>query len=536
MNRTTPAVTPPRWPLGLRAWGALWALVACAAVALPWLTPWSSGPTPNALPWLVSMAGGLVAVGAYRAWAAMATGDALGSAPHYLFVAWLCAALLSSLVGLIQYFGLSASLSPWVNFSRAGEAFGNLRQRNQFASLTAVGLVAVLYWAGQTTLTSLFARKPWLRALLLWGAITLLAMANAASASRTGALHWLVVAALAGIWSSKYRRDGLVWACGALLAYGAAVVLMPTLLHAATGFTNPGLLGRLEEPSGCESRRVLWANVVELIAQKPITGWGWGELKFSHFSHPYVGERFCAILDNAHNLPLHLAVELGVPLATAAFAGLGWLVWRGKPWAETDSARQAAWAVLTIIGLHSLVEYPLWYGPFQVAVGLCIWLLCRQRSAQRLTTPRPGGAGSVVLNLALVLGLAALAYAAWDYTRVSQLYRVPAQRLEVFRADTLEKARASKLFVQEVQFAELTTTPLDPASAARLHVLAKHLLHFSPEPTVLKLLLDSAAVLDLDDDNLRHIEAQFRQAYPQEYARWQARRAAVRRLRAGDGP
>ena len=34
-----------------------------------------------------------------------------------------------------------------------------------------------------------------------------------------------------------------------------------------------------------------------------------------------------------------------------------------------------AWAVLAVIGLHSLLEYPLWYGPFQIAFGLCLaWL------------------------------------------------------------------------------------------------------------------------------------------------------------------
>lgn len=537
MFSTAPTTPPLRWPEGLPGWRALWALVACAAVALPWLNPFSSGPNPNALPWLASMGAALVGINAYRAWARNANSDVLQIAPHYLFTAWVCAALLSSAVGLVQYFGLSASLSPWVNYSRAGEAFGNLRQRNQFASLTAMGLVAALYLSTQTTA---LARTPWLRALLLWCAIALLAMANAASASRTGALQWLLVVVLAGLWSSKNRRGGLVLAGGALLAYGAAVVLMPTLLHAATGLATPGLLGRLEEASGCESRRVLWANVLELIAQKPITGWGWGELKFAHFTHTYMGERFCAILDNAHNLPLHFAVELGVPLASAVCAVLGWLVWRGKPWAEADTTRQAAWAVLTIIGLHSLVEYPLWYGPFQVAVGLCIWLLCSPHQAQPVATPQPAGAVPTIrraaLSAALALGLAALTYTAWDYTRISQLYRAPAQRLEMFRTDTLNKARASKLFAREVQFAELTTTPLDNTTASRLFALTKRLLHFSPEPTVLKILLDSADILGLRDDTLDHYEAQFRQAYPQEYMRWQARRATVRRLRTGDVP
>ena len=540
MQRTSPAATPLRRYPHPHGCHTLWALVACAAVTLPWLTPWSSGPIPNAIPWLISMGAAVIGVAAYRAWVqtapieAMESTQALARAPRYLFTAWAVAALISSAMALVQYFGLSAALSPWVNFSHAGEAFGNLRQRNQFASLSSMGLVAVLYLAAQTTPTTPLGNTRRLRLLLLCSAIVLLAMGNAASASRTGALQWLMVAALASVLPSNNRRASLVWGMGALIAYGAAVLVLPTLLHTATGVVSPGLLGRFVEPPGCESRSVLWANVLELIAQKPITGWGWGELKFAHFTHHYTGTRFCAILDNAHNLPLQLAVELGLPAASAVCAVLGWLVWRGKPWNEADPARQAAWAVLAIIGLHSLLEYPLWYGPFQIAVGLCIWLLCRPR--QTVLNAGQSAALYTALYNVLALGLAALTYTAWDYTRVSQLYRAPAKRLEMFRTDTLEKARASWLFVQEVQFAEVTTTALTDTTAPRLHVLAKHLLHFSPEPRVLTILLNSAEILDLDNDELRHDEAQFRQAYPQEYTRWHERRATVRRLRADSAP
>jgi O-antigen ligase len=534
-TKPMPNTPSPNLPLPLRTGSqrghAWWIVLACVAVVLPWLNPWSSGPNPNTLPWLASMAAALAGVAAYRVWADQATGEQWRAGPNCVLSALLCAALLSSAVGLTQYFGVSASLAPWVNYGRAGEAYGNLRQRNQFASLTAIGLTCVVYLAAQGPA---FSSQRLLRALLLWGAIGLLAMANGASGSRTGALQWLMVAALAGLWSSKNRRSGLVMACGALLAYGAAVVLMPTLLHASTGVGSPGLLGRIEEPSGCQSRTVLWANVLELIAQKPLFGWGWGELKFAHFTHHYAGERFCALLDNAHNLPLHLAVELGVPVAAALCLALGWAVWRGKPWRETDAARQSAWAILAIIGLHSLVEYPLWYGPFQMAVGLSVWLLWRPHQADRVGARNRTSTGSALPSVVLALGMAAVAYVAWDYTRISQLYRAPAQRLEMFRTDTMAKARASVLFVREVQFAELTTTRLDNATAPRLLALAQRLLHFSPEPTVLKILLDSADVMGLEDDSLRHDQAQFSQAYPQEYARWQARRATVQRLR-GEG-
>ena len=70
-------------------------------------------------------------------------------------------------------------------------------------------------------------------------------------------------------------------------------------------------------------------------------------------------------------------MELGLPLALAVCGGGLWLVWRAKPWREADATRQLAWSVLAVILLHSLLEYPLWYGPFQMAFGLSLWLLWR---------------------------------------------------------------------------------------------------------------------------------------------------------------
>ena len=44
-----------------------------------------------------------------------------------------------------------------------------------------------------------------------------------------------------------------------------------------------------------------------------------------------------------------------------------------------------AWSVLTLILLHSLLEYPLWHGPFQMAFGLGICLLRSPSNPFRMT-------------------------------------------------------------------------------------------------------------------------------------------------------
>lgn len=486
---------------------ALWCVLVCAAVVLPWINPFTFGPRPNSVQSLLTGLCSLALVQGYGVWGRRV--DAR-TTQTLVFTAWLAAAVLASAMGLVQYFGEADRFAPWVSHAQVGEAYANLRQRNQFASLTSIGLASVLYLATRGRSLVL----PWLPMLAL------LAMANATSASRTGALQWLMVAALTGVWSRPAQRQGVLLAGAAVLLYGVAVLAMPALLGAFTGIEHAGLMGRIHEASGCESRRVLWANVLELIAQKPWGGWGWGELKYAHFMHPYAGERFCAILDNAHNLPLQLAVELGLPVAASLGAAAVWLLWLSKPWRERAPSRQMAWAVLAIIGLHSLVEYPLWYGPFQMAVGACVWLLWPQYPKG----PRTAWHTSVTLLVLALLAL--LLYAAWDYTRVSQIFLPPEQRLAVYRVNTLEKVRASRLFAREVQFADITTTALTAESASAQYATARQLLHFSPEPQVLKVLLSSAQLLGLDKGETQHVRARFQVAYPKDFAQWQASQAS----------
>ena len=77
-------------------------------------------------------------------------------------------------------------------------------------------------------------------------------------------------------------------------------------------------------------------------ASSPWLGWGWGELDYAHYATLYDGPRFCDILDNAHNLPLHLAVELGIPGRDAALRrpGVGGCA-RARP--GPSRSRRARW-------------------------------------------------------------------------------------------------------------------------------------------------------------------------------------------------
>jgi hypothetical protein len=179
-----------------------------------------------------------------------------------------------------------------------------------------------------------------------------------------------------------------------------------------------------------------------------------------------------------------------------------------------------AWGVLSVIGLHSLLEYPLWYGPFQLAVMLCIWLLLRgpETDAEPVKSSVFARAAKGAAALAL---LACCAYAGWDYWRVSQIYLPPTARNAAYKEDTLAKIQGSRLFRDQARFAELTTTRLSEDNAGHIHGLAKAMLHFSPEPRVVEKVIESAVMLGQDEDALFYLQ-RYKAAFPVQHARWSA--------------
>jgi O-antigen ligase len=540
---------------------------SAALIALPFLAPWVAGPSVNVwqllctwaciafllflgdargpapsrrvLFWLLLCAGCIAlfrsnateywlpacAVMATVALAAMVGARMSSTAEGAAALACgiLAAGLISAILGLIQYYGFADPLVPWTTSPALGQAYGNLRQRNQFATLISMAWVAALW---------LYAVRPTTKERrALMAAALLLLVAAAASTARTGLLQLL---GIVGVASFIARRERQGWrtkagAASQLRLPPPLLLLSIVPLYFLVAWTLPQLVGGGGGHGGVESmlqrlktgapddhgRLILWHNVLTLIGERPWTGWGWGELSFAHYSTQYAGARFVEILDNAHNLPLHLAVELGIPAAVLICGGFLWMVLAARPWRERDPTRLMAWGMLGAIVLHSLLEYPLWYGPFQLVFGLCLGVLWPGG-------PGPGVALRPTLSLSSIAAgvlLLVVACASWDYVRVSQIYLPRDERLPAYEEDTLAKVRGTWLFARQAEFAELTLTAVTPANAAEMHALALRVIHFSPEPRVIVKLIESAELLGLEDE-ARAQAARFSNAFPREFARW----------------
>lgn len=407
----------------------------------------------------------VLACAAVVMWAAQRVASRVHVPVTYAF--WL-AGLGSSFVAAAQYFAPSLTDNVLLAASTAaGRAVGNMRQPNHLATalLCAIVWTAWLWQAGR------------LRTRLAAGSIGFMVLGIAMSASRTGAL---ALGALL-VWALLDRslpRAGR-WLLGlSPLVYLVCWVALAG--YAALEQVHFYGAERLETQGDISSSRfAIWRDALVLIAQNPWTGVGWANFNFA-WTFTRFPDRPQAFFDHTHNLPLQLAVEIGVPATLVLLVLLGGSLWRGRVWlalgagegAPDAPLRRASLAMLLVLLLHSCLEYPLWYPYFLLPAA---WALGVYLSGP---TPAPdqgvstGTWPQTALRLAGVAMIAGTCYAWWDHRRVEVIFSPP--KLAAPLKVRIAEGRKSRLFGHHADYAAVTTEPAaQPLAAFRrpLHQL-----------------------------------------------------------------
>lgn len=446
-----------------RAWPLAAVLVLLAAAALG---SWGWG----SLPWsLAAAALSVLAPALLLALLGAAESAAGGGARVWSALAWglLVAGIGSALVALVQVFmprwadGMLVAHSALV-----GRAVGNLRQPNHLCSLLLWALVSAvsLHELGQ------------LPRRLLWPIAVLLVFAVELSASRTGAVGLLLLplwALLDRRLSPAARRLLLM----APLVYALAYAAMAGYGHFSSQAVGAGARIAAEASAAAQStnsRWNVWGNTWALVRAQPWTGVGFGEYNLAWTLTPFA-HRPTAYFDHAHNLPLHLMAELGVPLALLVLALLGQallLAWRrcARLDGQAGIAARSALAAVLMILLHSLVEYPLWYSyfllPSALAWGVALGAGWRQEAAgadPRATVSTTAPASRLRLNKVGGLVMVVCASAALvDYLQITAIY-APSEGDSRSLSERIARGQRSPLFAHHADYAAATNAIAPPA-------------------------------------------------------------------------
>ncbi|MDE2276282.1 MAG: O-antigen ligase C-terminal domain-containing protein, partial [Burkholderiales bacterium] len=282
------------------------------------------------------------------------------------------------------------------------------------------------------------------------------------TASRTGLVSVLLLAAW-GLFDRRLSRPARVLLLAAPVVYALAWVGMD--LWAAHSHHPFGGAERLEQTDISSSRFAIWRDTLALIRRYPLAGVGWGEFNLAWTLTPSP-HRPVAFFDHTHNLVLQFAVELGLPLAALVTGLLVWGLVRGarNAWtapAGIGVAQRCAMLMVVMIGLHSLLEYPLWYSYFLLPTAWA-WGYALQGPAVPAAAPPVPARG---FQFAAVLLLLGAAYSVADYARVAAIFSATPGAPPL--AQRIAAGQRSVFFAHHADYAAVTADePLaDPAHA-----------------------------------------------------------------------
>jgi hypothetical protein len=479
-----PSPTLVNQALAMGGWGVWLALTSRSAAAAPQIgrgpiapplglalgafgIACIASPSCSYLPWGIGLTVlGVVCAAAAVAWSGWSL-DSRHSDYQTAFGAFAAGLLitgsLSAAIGCVQVFAPDLPDGDWVARSvMPGRAVGNVRQPNHLSSLLLWTLIILVALRERSSL-----RAPAVCALAI-----LQLFALVLTGSRTGILG---VGALA-LWGFLDRRLSR-WTRWALLVSPllfAAMWFGTAAWSHATAHTF-GAEGRFAFGSGdiSSSRFAIWSNALSMIGNEPWTGVGFGEFNLAWTLSAFP-DRPRAFFDHTHNLPLQLIVELGVPLGSLVFVLLlvAMAQARQRAWAcEGDEgvAKRAAFMIVLMVGLHSMLEYPLWYAYFLLPTAFA-WGFALAKPT--VSVDRAAISGDATPSASRALALAGLAMtigataAMLDYRSVVVIYDPPEDPAPL--EERIVRGQRSLLFGQHADYAAATAfgepkAPLSPS-------------------------------------------------------------------------
>lgn len=319
-----------------------------------------------------------------------------------IFSSIALAALLNVAIQLIQWRGsYNSDFLSLVGFwiSKAADhnrPSGSLLQPNLLATLLVWGAIAIL-WLHRV------------RQVRLW--LTLIALIPlgfgiALTQSRAGMLEILVLLPLSILVlpASQRKKNFLIILCFAA-AVITSVFLMPAVVNAWSGAEAI----RPRDISMAQDRLAIFKIFAYALTQSPWQGFGFGNLGTAFLiaatDHPewYFG----GFALHTHNLFLDYLLWFGLPLGIALIMISLWVFKNAVSYAKLTEDGFFFLAMVTVLGVHSMVELPHQYLYFLAPAGLFLGYLSKPVAAVKTGFRSQKaiwvGAGSVGLFFSAVI-------------------------------------------------------------------------------------------------------------------------------------
>ncbi|MBI5007042.1 MAG: O-antigen ligase C-terminal domain-containing protein [Nitrosomonadales bacterium] len=433
-----------------------------------------------------------------------------------LAVFLLAGAELNTLAGILQHYRWDTFLNPVITAKTSHAVYGNTAQPNHFANYVALGLISLglLYMR--------FSMRVWQVALLAVPILFVLVL----SGSRSSWLYLLFTLALAFLWQrrDKALRPLMFYSLILLLGFGLMhLVVQIPWLEGATGSitTTERLFG--DNASGA-IRAQLWREAALIFAQFPLLGAGFGQFAFQHLqlAAEMQNPNVTGLYNNAHNLVMQIAAEGGLLGIAILLGTLGMWFWQSVVrGAQYTLYHWWGYAVLAVLGIHSLLEYPLWYAYFIGVAAVMLGMFDTATHRLELRTLGRVSVAAMLLLGALSLGQLYLGYQKLENALV---LRGMAAKDPAFVQRTRDEMLAVHEFTLLSSYSELfIASTMEPSAD---HVQEKldlngRALRFIPIASVAYHQVWLLALSDRPEEARAQLERTF-WSYPHDYARARA--------------
>jgi O-antigen ligase len=281
-----------------------------------------------------------------------------GLLPFWL--AWVAAGILSWGMALHQWLDLQVFDLFIANLPPHGRPSANLAQPNNLATLLLLAVAGAIYLYETRTI-----------GLWVWSALIVVLCQGLAMTQSRSVLVGFALASVAFFMVSRRCRTrlGLRGFVAIVAVYLAWIVSWPAI-NAAFLLGDDAL--SILQRTAPGTRLVIWRSALEAIAQKPLLGWGFGQISMAQqataLHYPATEEFFIS----AHNILLDILLFMGIPCVLLLLWFLYLHLRDGWKTVAAPYALWTAWLALAFVFGHALVELPLLYAYFLIPTGFLL--------------------------------------------------------------------------------------------------------------------------------------------------------------------
>ena len=296
-----------------------------------------------------------------------------------VWAAVVLACVVSFGVVIHQWLDLSLLGLFVVDLKPGHRPYGNLAQPNQLSTLFVFGLMGAAF---------LFeARRIGMWAGMLAAAVMCGGLVITQSRSALLIVLWLLFAYFA-----LRRRSGLrirpIVPIALTATYGGLSLAWPSINHFL--LISDSAVRAIDRTTAGQ-RAIYWRSMLDAIADHPLWGYGFQQVNMAQRATALDYPATYGFFESSHNLVLDLMGWAGVPIALLVLGcATVWFIRQLRT--LSDGLAWATLATLGAFGVHSMVEFPLYYAYFLLPVGILTGALsARPRSsrAQQIESRTP---------------------------------------------------------------------------------------------------------------------------------------------------